>query len=35
METNKNHYFAEKIYNHMNVDEQTFPTMEYGIGVPG
>lgn len=30
METNMSHYFTDKIYNEVNQDERTFPTLEFG-----
>ena len=30
MESNMSHYFGEKIYNEINLNELTFPTIEYG-----
>ena len=35
METNMSHYFNEKIYNEINYDEVTFPTIEYGMNPSG
>jgi len=35
METNMSHYFNEKIYNEINYDEFTFPTVEYGMNPSG
>lgn len=34
-ETNKSHYFGEKIYNQANLDEFSFPTVEYGVAISG
>ena len=34
LETNMSHYFGELIYNQMNVDEMTYPTVEFGHALP-
>jgi len=33
LETNMSHYFNERIYNEMNVNEETLPTMEFGVAI--
>ena len=35
METNMSHYFNEKIYNEINYEEWTFPTIEYAMAPSG
>ena len=34
METNMSYYFGERIYNEMNVDELTYPTIEFAHALP-
>lgn len=34
-ETNKSHYFGEKIYDDGNLSEFAFPTFEYGVAISG
>ena len=34
-ETNASHFFGEKIYNDLNISEQTIPTIEFGQLVSG
>lgn len=35
LESNKSHYFNEKIYNELNLSELTFPTIEFGSAMTG